>query len=105
MFIDGVKYEPVVTEVKFYYMHDNHSFSQLHGASLDEILEGADNIEEPSSYGTLCPVIAKSGDKELRRVGCHVYSRGDDKSDWISGKEQWRKEVEADMQIMALLSA
>src|SRR3990167_11553319 len=43
---------PVVTEVRIYYMHDNHTFSRLHG-DIDEVIARATRIALESPYGML----------------------------------------------------
>lgn len=89
-------------EARFYYMHDNHTFTRLYGTTVDEILKEADRVESSSSYGMLCPVILMRGNKEVRRVGTSVHSgsRNDTKIKWNEGKEIWKKEVLADNDII-----
>lgn len=106
--IDGVRYIPDPKHadgVRFYYMHENHTFTRLHGATLDELLANADAIEAESSYGMLCPAILMHGDKEVRRVGpaVHAGSSKDPKDRWNAGKGEWRKAMEEDAGVMRVL--
>ena len=108
--IDGVRYAPDplhVDTVKFYFMHDNHTFTRLKGATLDEVLAHADAVEagEWGSYGMLCPAMLLHGKKEVRRVGPPAHARGskDPKDHWNAGKAKWREVVETDIDVMRLL--
>ncbi len=109
--IDGVRYVPDpqhADRMSIYYMHDNHCFTKLKGTTLDEILAHADEIKdgEWGSYGALCPVHLLSGNREVRRVGdmVHAGSSKDSKGKWEEGKAKWRKQVEADPDVMRLLN-
>ena len=108
--INGVRYAPVdlaPDEVRFYYMHDNHTFTRLKGKTLKKILTHADEVEagEGGSYGALCPAILMCGDKEVRRVGVMAHARGskDPKDNWEKGKAEWLKSIEADADIRKLM--
>lgn len=108
--INGVRYVPDplhADTVKFYFMHDNHTFTRLHGTTLDEVLAHADAVEagEWGSYGMLCPAILLHGDKEIRRVGLTAHARGskDPKDHWNGGKVKWREAMEADIDVMRLM--
>lgn len=108
--IDGVRYipaDPLPDRIKFYFMHDNHCFTSLKGKTLDKVLAHADKIEagEWGSYGVLCPASLMFGDKELRRIGTMAHARGskDSKEQWEAGKAKWRKELEADQDVMRLM--
>lgn len=109
--INGVRYVPdpnFADKASFYFMHYGHYFTRLKGKTLDEILAHADEIEsgEDGSYGLLYSVIVSKNGKELRRVGTPAHSAGskDSKDKWNAGKAKWRKEVEADAEIMRLIS-
>lgn len=93
-------------EVKFYYLHDNHTFSWLHGATIDEVLDNAETMAKESRCGMLCPPILLAGGKELRRLKevAHAPCCGDD-GKWLAGKDVWRKECEGDSQVMRLVSS
>jgi hypothetical protein len=108
--INGVRYapvDPIADSIRFYYMHDNHTFTRLKGKTLEKILRHADEIEagEGGSYGALCPAILMCGDKEVRRVGKMAHAKGskDPKDEWEKGKAKWLKEVEADADVRRLL--
>lgn len=108
--INGVRYvsdEQHPDTVKFYFMHDNHTFTRLYGTSLDEVLAHADEVEasEDGSYGMLCPPILLRGTKEVRRSGAPAHARGskDPKDHWNAGKAAWRAICEADADVMRLL--
>ena len=110
--IDGVRYvrDPSYADgIKFYFMHDNHSFTKLKGDTLREILAHADEIEsgEWGSHGALCPAILMHGDKEVRRVGTMVHARGskDPKDHWEQGKAKWLKELFDDADVQRLMRA
>lgn len=108
--IDGVRYVPAEAqpdEVKFYYMHDNHIFSRLHGTTIGEVLDAAETMAKESRCGMLCPPTLLAGGKELRRLRAvaHAPCCGSDDSKWLSGKEAWRKECEADSCVMRLVSS
>lgn len=107
--INGVRYVPAEQppdEVKFYYMHDNHTFTPLKGATLDEVLAHADAVEAKSSYGMLCPAMLLGAGKDIR-VGPCAHARGskDPKDRWNEGKAEWRKAMEANPDVMRLLTA
>lgn len=108
--INGVRYIPDPKHadgVRFYFMHDNHTFTRLRGATLDEVLAHADAVEaaEGGSYGMLCPAILIHGEKDVRRVGTPAHARGreDPKDNWNAGKAKWREALEADIDVMRLL--
>lgn len=106
--INGIRHKPdedVPDKVSFWYMRDNHTFDKLYGTTLDDVLQAADSIETESSGGMLCPVLLLSKEKEIRRVGPCVHSRGtkDLKEYWNLGIAKWRKAVEADADVMRLL--
>lgn len=108
--IDGVRYVPAEAqpdEVKFYYMHDNHTFSRLHGTTIDEVLAAADAMAKESRCGMLCPPMLLARGKELRRLKevAHAPCCGSDDSKWLAGKEAWRNECEGDSQVMRLVSS
>ena len=107
--INGVRYIPAeaqADEVKFYYMHDNHTFSRVSGTTLDEVLKNADVLAEESCCGMLCPPTLFSGGKEVRRLKSVAHApccgRGD--ANWIAGKEAWKKECEADPSVLRLVA-
>lgn len=108
--INGVRYVPDplhADTVKFYFMHDNHTFTKLDGTTLDDLLAHADAVEagEWGSYGMLCPAIVLHGEKEIRRVGPAAHARGskDPKDHWNAGKAKWREAMEADVDVMRLM--
>jgi len=107
--IDGVRYVPDpmrANEVKFYYMHDNHTFSRLQGATIDEVLTAADAVALESPCGMLCPPMLLAGGKEVRRLKEVAHAPCcDSNSNWIAGKEAWRAECEADSCVMRLVSS
>lgn len=89
--------------LKFYYMHDNHTFSPLTGGCLDEIIEHGNMIRAKSPWGMLCPVIIMDGDKEVRRVGVPAHCHGFDKEDseWLQQIDIWRNSIQDDPAIRA----
>lgn len=108
--INGVRYVPDskhVDGVRFYFMHDNHTFTRLKGDTLDELLAHADDVEagEHGAYGMLCPAILLHGEKDVRRVGPPVHARGkeDSRRQWEAGKVKWRKAMAADDDVMRLM--
>lgn len=108
--INGRRYVPDPSEadgVRFYFMHDCHGFSRLRGATLDEVVAHADQIESHAegSYGMLCPAILMCGEKEVRRVGPAAHARGtkDPKDHWNAGKGKWIEAMKADADVMRLL--
>ncbi len=108
--INGVRYVPEQKHadgVRFYFMHDNHTFTRLKGDTLDEVLAHADAVEagEHGSYGMLCPAKILHGKKDVRSVGPTVHARGsrDPKDHWNAGKVEWRKALEADADVMRLM--
>ncbi len=110
--IDGVEYVPKhqpPNKVKFYFMHDNHAFTPLHGKTLKEVLEHADEVEagDWGSYGSLCPAILMLDDEEIRRVGTMAHARGskDPKDEWEKGKAKWLKELKADPDVERIMKA
>ena len=108
--IDGVRYVPDpmhADEVKFYYMHDNHTFSRIPGTTLDVILANADTMAHESRCGMLCPPMLLAGGKEVRRLREVAHAPCCDSGDakWVAGTEAWRKECEADSDVMRLVSS
>lgn len=108
--IDGVRYvsaEAQPDEVKFYYMHDNHTFSRLHGTTIDEVLTAADAMAKESRCGMLCPPMLLARGKELRSLKevVHAPCCGSDDSKWLAGKAEWKKECEEDGCVMRLVSS
>jgi len=108
--IDGVRYIPdpnYVDGVQFYFMHDNHTFTRLHGKTLDEVLENADTVEagKRGSYGMLCPAMLMHGKKDVRRVGPPAHAKGsnDPKDNWNAGKAAWLAAVKADADVVRLM--
>jgi uncharacterized small protein (DUF1192 family) len=97
--------DPKPDEVRFWYMHDNHTFTRLTGTTVDALLAEADAIEAESPYGMLCaPTLTRNG-KDFRRGKVHAHSHGADKEFWTAQKAAWRKAVEADADVMRLLDA
>ena len=108
--IDGVRYVPADEKpdgIKFYYMRDNHTFARLSGKTLDEILDNADAIAAESPCGMLCPPTLSLGGKEIRRLKAvaHAPCCSSDDSKWLAGKNAWRKECEADSDVMRLVAS
>lgn len=108
--IDGVRYVPAEIqpdEVRFYYMHDNHTFSRLHGSTIDDVINNAETIAKESRCGMLCPPMLLAGGKELRRLKKVAHAPCCDSGDatWTDEKEAWRKECEGDSQVMRLVSS
>jgi len=108
--IDGVRYVPDPThadEVKFYYMHDNHTFSRLIGATIDEVLASADAMAKKSRCGMLCSPMLLARGKEVRRLKAvaHAPCFGSDDSKWLAGVSEWRTECEADSDVLRLVSS
>jgi hypothetical protein len=108
--INGVWYIPDpahADEVKFYYMHDNHTFSRLNGTTIDDVLEGAEAMAKESRCGMLCPPILLVGGKEVRRLKAvaHAPCCDSDDSKWLAGIAEWKKECEADSCVMRLVSS
>ena len=93
--------------IKIYYMHDNHTFSRLYGATLDEVLDSAEVMAQESHCGMLCPPTLFAEGKEVRSLKevaqAPCCDRGE--SQWIEGKAAWRKECEADSDVMRLIAA
>lgn len=109
--INGVRYVPADLppgEVRFYFMHDNHTFTRLKGETLDDVLAHADAVEAGprGSYGMLCPAILLRGGKECRRVGPAAHARGskDPKDEWDAAKAAWRQAMEADPDVCRIMS-
>lgn len=107
--INGVRYVPDqmrAESVRFYYMHDSHTFSRLQGKTLDEILAHADTMASKSRCGMLCSPILLFGDKEVRRLKAFAHAPCLDSGsvEWEKGKTKWREECEADPDVMRLLS-
>ena len=92
--------------VHFYYMHDNHCFSSLVGATLDDIVAHASCIRKQSYYGMLSPPIILEGEKEIRRVAVSVHCCGPDADEqWRIETDKWKHIVRQDAELMSLLPA
>ena len=97
--------DPKPDAVRFWYMHENHTFTLLKGTTVDALLLEADALEADSPYGMLCaPTFLRDG-KDLRRGKVHAHSHGADKDFWAAQKDAWRKALEADADAMRLLEA
>lgn len=108
--IDGVRYVPdpmYPDEVKFYYMHDNHTFSILTGDTIDEVLASADAMAKESRCGMLCSPSLLVGGKEVRRLKSVAHAPCCESGDarWLAGVAEWRAECEADSDVMRLVSS
>jgi hypothetical protein len=90
---------PRPDNASIWYMHDNHTFKQLRGATLDEILVQAQEIALKSPYGMLCPVTLLRGDKEIERVGPPVHA--DDKG--LGDTTEWEKAIRENPDAMRLI--
>lgn len=105
--IDGITYVPeneAPDGVLFYYMHDNHCFSQLSGTTLDEVLAHADRLSVESRCGMLISPILMLRGKELRRLREVAHAPCVAQDTWAEGKALWRKECEADADVMRLVA-
>jgi hypothetical protein len=107
VFIDGIRYVPdpeYATEIRVYYMHDNHTFTRLTGKTLNKILQAADKLAVESPCGMLCSPVVMANGKEIRRlkVTAHAPCCGNSEK-WVEGKAAWLKECRADQAVMRLL--
>lgn len=110
--IDGITYvreqQQSPDRVKFWYLHDNLTFTRLEGSSLDEIAAKAFVLSctPGGTWGSLCPAILMCGYKEVRRVGKMVHAKGanDSSGKWNEGVQQWIKALSADKDVMRLLT-
>lgn len=93
------------TSFKAYFMFDNHTFKQLEGNTLEEIMANADKARmlPGGNYGMLCPLILFKSDKECRRVGSSASARGLDLKFWQESKENWLAQVSKDPDVIRLL--
>lgn len=110
--VNGIRYVPAdlqPDEVRFYFMHDNHTFTRLKGETLADVLAHADAIEAGprGSHGMLCPAILLRGGQECRRVGPAAHAQGlkDSKDKWNSGTAAWRLAMEADPDVSRIVAA
>ncbi len=107
--INGVRYipaDPQPDEIRFYYMHDNHTFSRLAGNSIDTILQHAETLAFESPFGILCPPTLLFNGKEVRRLKkvAHAPCCGDYRK-WRDGRQEWRNECEGDSDVIRLVSS
>lgn len=101
--IDGVKFAPVATSIRFSYMHENHTFQCLTGDTIEDIVKNATHIAEQSPYGMLCPAIIFSGEKELRKVGRSVHHDSGRPDKWRQKCRDWLTEVIKDPDALRLI--
>ena len=85
-----------VTEVRFYYMHGNHTFTRLKGNTLDEILVHADKVVTVDPGGMLCQPILMHKDIEVRRIGVNIHHLSYEPEGWEQEKIRWREAAEKD---------
>ena len=91
--------------VSFWYMRDNHTFIELTGDSLDQIIEKAKAIERMNPCGMLCsPVVCDLDWKNEKRLSVNAHSGGRFDPEMFQ-KELilWRASVEADAEVMDLI--
>jgi hypothetical protein len=62
-----------ILETTFWYMHDNHTFSEIKGKSLDEIKENYKKITIESPYGMVCSVVISENGVRVRNVGENIH--------------------------------
>lgn len=91
--------DKIPDNIRVYYMHDNHTFTRLHGTMPEELAEDARTIAKASPYGMLCQVILCHGDKEVRRLKENVHARTE-----LGDTSKWEAELRADTEAMALLA-
>lgn len=104
--IDGVPYIPDphhATRVRFWWIHDNHTFTRLEGKSVGQILAHMEEVKTP--WGSLCSAILLHGDEEVRRVGLSVYNNPSCPEKWGADLSAWRDAIEADPDIRRILEA
>lgn len=101
--------QPVALSI--WWMYDCHLFHRIEGATLDEIIAEATEIQKEDGYGMLCaPTLLNAAGKEVRRVsagpfsnGAHAHGRGKDAAYWQQQCKNWRAACEADADVMRLL--
>lgn len=101
--LDMVKASPIVpVEITVWYMHDNHTFTRLHG-DMAAVIDAARKIAYESSYGMLGSAILLNSDGgEVRRVGKSIHARiGFEEGDLI----KWRESVLSDPDAARLFAA
>lgn len=93
----------LINHVKFYFMHDNFTFTCLTGNTVKDIASNAKAVQAHpgGSYGFLCPAIVMAGDKEVRRVGEMVHSESS--GEWCAGLDDWIECVQADPDISRIM--
>jgi hypothetical protein len=98
------KEKPAIT-LSFYYMHDRHCFTKLHGDTIDEIIAHANRVRAEDHGGMLCPVVVSENGKEVRRIALGAHCRGlDNDEHWQREVSRWRHEVLADPDARAALN-
>ena len=58
--------QPIVMRPKFWFMRDNHTFIELRGTNIYEVMSDAKKVSKLNPYGMVCPVILLDGEKENR---------------------------------------
>ena len=51
---------------KFWFMRDNHTFVELKGTNIYEVMSDAKKVSKLNPYGMVCPVILLDGEIENR---------------------------------------
>ena len=87
--------------VAVWYMHDNHTFTQLHG-DIDAVVERARKLGIESPWGMLGAArLLGPNDREMRSVGKGIHAKnGFDEGELLS----WRTAVLADEDAARLLA-
>jgi hypothetical protein len=105
--------ERAATEIKFYYMNDNHTFKPLEGNTLEAIVDAAKRHLRTTryNYGMLCaPSLLNAEGRDVRRSGpfsaVHAHARGSDAAGLAYFDEQcelWLRAHGQDPDIVRLL--
>ena len=87
--------------ISFWVMHDNHTFTEIEGKTLDNVISNIHKEYQKDPWISVCPAILERGDKEIRRVGDVVHFT------WTGWNEsmiqKWRSTLEDDEDVRRLM--
>lgn len=86
-------------KVSFWWMNDNHTFVELYGKTVDEIISHACSMQEQDPCGMLCGPNLLKGNIQVRKIPCIVFG---DEWTW-SNLEKWKKTVMEDPDVARIM--
>lgn len=80
-------------------MNDNHTFVQLKGKTIDEIIKNAKKCQKRDPYGMLCAPTLLCDDKDIRKVHAYVHD-----FEWSDQKlMEWKAKIMQDEDVCRIM--